>query len=156
MRKRKRSSAGERRLDLPPVGAVETSSPWGVLWPGELWDTACFSFRWRYPGGCGALCPTGGPGCFAAGPGFTGCSLLVEQDSFDVPLAKPMAARERSESAQSVGADASIRPLPGHRRLPGQRQRGQKDGVSGTSPSLLLDRQPRKRRIETAGVDRAR
>ena len=41
-------------------------------------------------------------------------------------------------------------------RVPGQRQRGQEGGASGTSPRLLPDRQPRKRRSETAGVYRAR
>ena len=50
MCKRKRSSAGGRRLDLPPVGAVETSFPWGNLWPGEGPDTLVFSFRWRWSG----------------------------------------------------------------------------------------------------------
>ena len=49
-RRRGLSSAGGRRLDLPPVGAVKTSCSWGNLWPGEDPDTACFSFRWRYPG----------------------------------------------------------------------------------------------------------
>ena len=28
---------------------TETPSPWGGLWPGEVWDTSSFSFRCRWP-----------------------------------------------------------------------------------------------------------
>ena len=28
---------------------TETPGPWGTLWPGEIWDTLCSSFRCRWP-----------------------------------------------------------------------------------------------------------
>ena len=30
---------------FPLSGADEIRGPWGILRPGELWDTACLSFR---------------------------------------------------------------------------------------------------------------
>ena len=61
-----------------------------------------------------------GPGRFAAGPRFTGYSLLVEQNSFDVPLARPMAVREQSESGGSPSAGGAAAGTGGRgiRNLP--------------------------------------
>ena len=37
----------------------QTRCSWGILWPGDGPDTPCSSFRWRWPGGCWALCRQG-------------------------------------------------------------------------------------------------
>ena len=42
---RRRGKAG----DPLRQSGTETPGPWGDLWPGEVWDTSSFSFRYRWP-----------------------------------------------------------------------------------------------------------
>ena len=42
---RRRGKAG----DPLRQSGTETPGPWGDRWPGEVWDTSCFSFRCRWP-----------------------------------------------------------------------------------------------------------
>ena len=137
------SSAGGRRLDvtsrpvqLKRVSLGESSSPGKArILPAPSPAAAPLAVA-----GLGVL---PGPGTLRCRARVAGCSLRVEQGSFG------------RSSCQAHGRPRAKRVG----RLPERRGSGsgaRRGGVSGTSPRLLPDRQPRKRRSETAGVDRAR